>query len=76
MMSAVMWVLCFTLISVYQNEINKLEQPTNCVKVYRKFYQCGSLSQAFKLLETCSDSTDVIIESGNSLNVFFTNYII
>ena len=76
MVVAVMLVICFTTVSAaYKNEIyvsNKLEL-SNCVKVHRTFYQCGSLSQAFQLLETCCDSTDIVIEPGKySVNASFT----
>ena len=76
MVVAVMMVICFTIVSAaYKYEIcvsNKLEL-SNCVKVHRTFYQCWSLSQAFQLLETCCDSTDIVIEPGNySVNASIT----
>ena len=67
--------LCVTLVTGFENTIyvsNKLEL-SNCVKVHKAFYQCGSLSQVFQFLETCCNFTDIIIEPGNySLNTSFT----
>jgi len=49
-------------------------QLTKCEKINKNLYQCSSLLQAFQLLSTCCNSTDIVIVNSESytLNVSFT----
>ena len=65
------------LISAYQHEIyisHKFE-VSSCEKVNGTYYQCHSFDQAYQLLMTCCNSTNIAIEPGNyTLSISFAVY--